>query len=179
MTRSENMMSRWSRMKQQSAGRAASDDLSPASRPADAEAGDLSVATAATPATDAPASPAFDPASLPLLQSITAGTDIRSFLASNVPLELTRAALRRTWVTDPAIRDFIGIAENQWDFNDPTAMPGFGPLETDDIRALVGLGETGQASAATAEGAGAGAISAVDETDRARAGEYALLAALL
>jgi hypothetical protein len=95
MTRSESIMSRWSRMKQQSAGRATSDDLSPASRPADAEAGDLSLATAATPATDAPASPAFDPASLPLLQSITAGTDIRSFLASNVPLELTRAALRR------------------------------------------------------------------------------------
>jgi TorA maturation chaperone TorD len=82
-------------------------------------------------------------------------------------------------VTDPAIRDFIGIAENQWDFNDPTAMPGFGPLRADDVLALAGLGETGQACAATADGAGAGAISAVDETDRARAGEYALLAALL
>src|SRR5258708_34730530 len=123
MTRSESIMSRWSRMKQQSAGRATSDDLSPASRPADAEAGDLSLATAATPATDAPASPAFDLASLPPLQSITAGTDIRSFLASNVPLELTKAALRRARGTDPAIRDFFGIAEDQWGFKDPNPHP--------------------------------------------------------
>ena len=42
-----------------------------------------------------------------------------------MPAELTRAALRRAWVSDPAIRDFIGIAENQWDFNDPEAIPGF------------------------------------------------------
>jgi hypothetical protein len=45
-----------------------------------------------------------------------------------VPAELTRAALRRAWTSDPAIRDFIGIAENQWDFNDPDGIPGFGPL---------------------------------------------------
>jgi hypothetical protein len=51
---------------------------------------------------------------------------------------LTRAALRQAWATDPAIRDFIGIAENQWDFNDPTAMPGFGPMqETDNVPALL------------------------------------------
>src|SRR6266581_1796980 len=122
MTRSENIMSRWSRMKQQSARRKAPDDLSAESKPIDAEAGDSNRATDAILGTDPATFPAFDPASLPLLQSITAGTDIRSFLASNVPLELTKAALRRTWVTDPAIRDFIGIAENQWDFNDPTAM---------------------------------------------------------
>jgi hypothetical protein len=41
-------------------------------------------------------------------------------------------------VSDPAIRDFIGIAENQWDFTDPGAIPGFGPLrETDDLQSLV------------------------------------------
>jgi hypothetical protein len=112
MSQSENIVSRWSRMKQQSARPAAPDDLPSQSRPIDAEAGDLNRATAAAPATDPPASPAFDLASLPPLQSITAGTDIRSFLASNVPLEVTKAALRRAWVTDPAIRDFIGIAEN-------------------------------------------------------------------
>src|SRR6266478_3078741 len=152
MTRSENIMSRWSRMKQQSARRAAPEDLSSESKPIDAEAGDLNGATAAAPATDAPTSPAFDPASLPSLQSITAGTDIRLFLGSNVPLELTKAALRRTWVTDAAIRDFVGIAENQWDFNDPTAMPGFGPLRANDVSAvagaqqtLAGLGEAEQA----------------------------------
>jgi hypothetical protein len=45
---------------------------------------------------------------------------------------LVRAALRAAWVADPAIRDFIGIADNQWDFNDPTSMPGFGALEAAD-----------------------------------------------
>ena len=78
------------------------------------------------------------PEELPPIDAITVDTDIRAFLKSRVPAELTRAALRRAWTSDPAIRDFIGIAENQWDFNDPTAIPGFGPLlETDDISALL------------------------------------------
>ena len=76
--------------------------------------------------------PPFDPATLPSIESITAGSDIRAFLQSGVPAELTKAALRRAWTTDPAIRDFIGMAENQWDFTDPTAMPGFGPLQAGD-----------------------------------------------
>ena len=70
----------------------------------------------------------FDLSALPPLESITAATDIRSFLQLRVPVELTRAALRRAWVSDPLIRDFIGIAENQWDFTNPTTIPGFGPL---------------------------------------------------
>ena len=182
MTQSENIMVRWSRIKRESDKTVAPDGSFSGPKPNEAEAGDLNQATVATPPTDSSASATFDLASLPSLQSITAGTDIRSFLGSSVPVELTRAALRRAWVTDPAIRDFIGIAESQWDFNDPTAMTGFGPLRADDVRALVGLGEAGQACGATAEDLGAGVISAagqVDETDRARAGEYALLAALL
>src|ERR1700723_264514 len=80
----------------------------------------------------------FDPASLPSIETITFDTDVRGFLQSRVPAELTRAALRQAWASDPAIRDFIGIAENQWDFNDPTAMPGFGPMrETDNVPALL------------------------------------------
>jgi Protein of unknown function (DUF3306) len=74
-------------------------------------------------------SAAFDPASLPPIESITAASDVRAFLAAGVPVELTRAALRRAWVSDPTIRDFIGIAENQWDFTKPAGVPGFGPLE--------------------------------------------------
>jgi hypothetical protein len=81
---------------------------------------------------------AFDPASLPSIEAIDLNTDIRGFLQSRVPAELTRAALRRAWASDPAIRDFIGIAENQWDFNDPEAMPGFGPLpEGYDVSGLL------------------------------------------
>jgi hypothetical protein len=80
----------------------------------------------------------FDLASLPSLDSITAATDIRAFLGPGVPKELARAALRRAWSIDPAIRDFKGLAENDWDFNDPDAMPGFGRLpEGYDIKKLV------------------------------------------
>jgi TorA maturation chaperone TorD len=182
MSRSENIMSRWSRMKQESAGHVEPDGSSSEPKPIDAIPGDSKAAAVATPATVSPASPAFDPASLPPLQSITIGTDIRSFLASNVPVELTNAALRRAWAADPAIRDFIGIAENQWDFNDPTAMPGFGPLTGNDVARLAALAQTEQACGATTEAARAEAISAtpeVDEIDHARAREYSLLAALL
>ena len=72
---------------------------------------------------------------LPPIESIVAESDVRAFLAPGVPPELTRAALRRAWSADPKIRDFIGLSENSWDFNDPGAMPGFGPLElTEEIR---------------------------------------------
>jgi hypothetical protein len=92
------------------------------------------VSTGVEPATGQPAGNAameepFDLASLPSIDSITADTDIVAFLKAGVPNELARAALRRAWTSDPAIRDFIGIAENQWDFNDPNGIFGFGPLD--------------------------------------------------
>lgn len=80
----------------------------------------------------------FDLASLPSLDSITAATDVRAFLSPGVPKELTHAALRRAWLADPAIRNFKGLAEYDWDFTDPNAMVGFGPLEPGyDIQKLV------------------------------------------
>ena len=76
------------------------------------------------------AEPEFDIASLPPIDSINALTDVTAFLRDGVPAALTRAALRRVWTADPAIRDFVGLAENAWDFTDPNAMPGFGALES-------------------------------------------------
>jgi hypothetical protein len=78
---------------------------------------------------ESPPNPDVDLSSLPPIESIDAATDITAFLRKGIPQELSRAALRRAWSADPAIRDFIGLAENAWDFNDPNAMPGFGPLE--------------------------------------------------
>jgi hypothetical protein len=110
MSEPENLLLRWARLKQAAK---------------DAEGVD-----AASTGSEAPAAPEapFDPASLPSIEEIAADTDIIAFLRAGVPAELTLAALRRAWTSDPAIRDFIGIAENQWDFNDPNAIPGFGPL---------------------------------------------------
>ncbi|MBP0115207.1 MULTISPECIES: DUF3306 domain-containing protein [Bradyrhizobium] len=107
-------------------------------------------ASLAEPAKPAPAQPMppseakedeskFDLSCLPSIDEINAATDITAFLSKGVPRELSRAALRRAWATDPAIRDFVGLAENAWDFNDPTAMPGFGPLDcsSEELAALV------------------------------------------
>ncbi len=135
MSEPENFLSRWARLKREAVetpDAAPPEPAAKAAKEAGAEAPAGEGATAPAP------EPPFDPSTLPPIESITATTDIRAFLAPGVPPALTRAALRRAWVADPAIRDFVGIAENQWDFNDPNAIPGFGSLgPLDDVRRLV------------------------------------------
>jgi hypothetical protein len=58
-----------------------------------------------------------DAASLPPIGSIGAASEIRPFLEPGVPQDLARAALRRAWMVDPAIRNFVGLSENFWGFN--------------------------------------------------------------
>jgi hypothetical protein len=123
----EDFLKRWSRRKRQSAE---------AGKPGAEAAPRLDDVAEQTPAR---ADPAFDPATLPPIESITAVSDISAFLQQGVPAELTRAALRHVWTADPAIRNFVGLAENAWDFTDPDAMPGFGPLEmNDEVRRMIG-----------------------------------------
>jgi Protein of unknown function (DUF3306) len=119
----ENFLQRWSRRKQAAATRSGTGSGCPESTNTEARS---SPASAARNTSDLPA---FDPATLPPIESITATSDIRAFLAPGVPEALSRAALRRAWATDPKIRDFVGLAENQWDFNKPDAVPGFGSLK--------------------------------------------------
>jgi hypothetical protein len=116
-----------------------------------------SVPGAELPSVDAPSPTPFDPASLPTLDSIVADTDMQQFMHEAVPEELTRAALRSAWTADPAIRDFVGIAENQWNFNDHTSIPGFGPIEAADYlatQALQSLTNAGWGASPEAESAG-------------------------
>ena len=138
MSEPENFVSRWSRLKRESEARGKR-KTEPRERAAPFDDAATTPASADAPAeTQTHATPTFDPTSLPSIDSITASTDIRIFLQSGVPAELTEAALRRAWVSDPTIRDFIGIAENQWDFTNPTTIPGFGPLqEVNDKLSLV------------------------------------------
>ena len=136
MSEPENFLSRWARLKREAAETpdAATPDAGADETRADAPADKADAKADALPAIE----PVFDITKLPPIESITATTDIRAFLAPGVPPELTRAALRRVWVADPGIRDFVGIAENQWDFNDPNGIPGFGSLgPLDDVRRLV------------------------------------------
>jgi hypothetical protein len=101
--------------------------------------------------TEATSAAPLDLASLPPIESLTSESDLSVFLQSGVPADVVRAALRGAWRLDPKIRDFIGIAESQWDFNDPNAMPGFGPLEAmDKEQAVVRRSVPTAASAAEA-----------------------------
>jgi hypothetical protein len=132
MSEPENFLERWSRRKQQAS-------VQPAQAPeAKAEKDEASAAVPAAPAeTSEPEPAAFDIAELPSIESIGADTDVRGFLQPGVPPDLTRAALRRAWSSDPAIRDFVGLVENGWDFNDPNAMGGFGPIGADEAARLL------------------------------------------
>jgi hypothetical protein len=136
MSDQENFLTRWSRRKREDAEAGAPEAVAP-----DAPKTQPSGAPETVPAVERPTEPdepLFDLKSLPAIETITAETDIRAFLLPGVPADLKRAALRRAWAADPAIRDFIGLSENSWDFNDPGAMGGFGPLEmTEDLRRLV------------------------------------------
>jgi hypothetical protein len=82
-------------------------------------------------------SPGFDLASLPSIESLTAGSDITVFLRAGVPRALRDAALRRLWTLDPAIREFIGPADYAWDYNAPDGVPGFSPVLGGDLKKLL------------------------------------------
>ena len=127
----EQFLARWSRRKQE----AKADHVEPALEQAAEAHGPTSPERAAAE----PVAAETDLSKLPPIESIDAASDITAFLREGVPQELSRAALRRAWSADPAIRDFVGLAENAWDFNDPNAMPGFGPLDysAEQVDALV------------------------------------------
>lgn len=105
-------------------------------------------AETATPLAPAPVSEAsaegpFDPQAfelpIPALEEIVAGFDMRPFLQKGVPESLKNAALRKLWVTDPAIAGFVSPAlDYAHDYNTPGAAPGFGPLVGDhDLTSLM------------------------------------------
>jgi hypothetical protein len=131
MTEPEGFLSRWARRKREAAE-------TRAPQPGEAAPHDASREPAMPEAALENETVSVDLSALPSIESITATTDIRPFLAPGVPAELTRAALRRAWATDPAIRDFVGIAENQWDFTAENGVPGFGRIGSmEEVRRMV------------------------------------------
>jgi len=138
MGRAESFLARWLRRKQHAAAR-----MREVSR----------VETTTEPPEAPPVSPepAGDvaPQPLPPIESLDAGSDITPFLTPGVPAELTRQALRRAWMADPAIRDFTGLSENAWDFTAIDGVPGFGLLSGEDAGRLLAraLGASGAVDA--------------------------------
>jgi hypothetical protein len=131
MSEPENFIARWSRRKRNTADEAKAAPRTDSGEEPREDSDSAPVVSGASESSEA----TFDVTKLPPIETITAETDIRAFLAPGVPAALTRAALRRAWAADPKIRDFIGLSENAWDFNAPGAIAGFGPLEmTDQLR---------------------------------------------
>jgi hypothetical protein len=145
----ENFFTRWSRRKAESAKRDAEDrdgeDATPQQPNAAAANALQSLESEARTPAQASGSPSaataefatFDPKDLPSIDSIGPDTDVSVFLRPGVPADLARAALRRAWTADPAIRDYIGLSENSWDFTAPQGVPGFGPLSQEDAQRLL------------------------------------------
>jgi hypothetical protein len=150
MSDQEKFLSRWSRRKRDTANENAQAEKPTAGAvdgpPTQETKPDQPIAARPLEA-DAPPAPEFDLTKLHSLESISANSDMTAFFQPGVPSALKHAALRRAWTADPAIRDFVGLAENAWDFTDPEAMPGFGALDPEyDVKKLVaeifGEGET-------------------------------------
>jgi hypothetical protein len=94
MSDDKTFLARWSRRK-----REAAPDTREQPKPENAGGGAASRASAAS-LLPGETHPLFDPASLPPIESIVAGSDISAFLAAGAPADIARAALRRVWSSD-------------------------------------------------------------------------------
>lgn len=135
----------------------------------------------AEPAADAEAAAAAEEAliaSLPRIEEIAAGTDIRAFLQKGVPAALRNAALRRAWMADPLIAGYEDPARDYfWDWNAPGGVPGGGGTLDPDrvarmVRDIVGKDESqAQDLPDAAPGAEVAEPPAADGADEAAASE--------
>jgi hypothetical protein len=113
----EGFLSRWSRLKREPVKEPPATDAPAAAEPAEA----------------LPEGQSLDDliAALPKLEDLIPGQNISVFMQSWVPADLRHAALRRMWLLDPAIRDYVSPAlDYAYDYNTPGAAPGFGPITT-------------------------------------------------
>lgn len=141
----EGFLSRWSRRKRAIAtGEAPPEPEAPAPEQPPPQDQAAAAATEGEPdrptrsAATAPELPEIDLASLPRIEDLAPGADLSAFLRPGVPAALRTAALRRMWSVDPAIRDFIGPVDYQWDFNTPGGLPfGFSSELGGEVKRLL------------------------------------------
>jgi hypothetical protein len=126
MTEDEPFLSRWSRLKRRPDEKCRAERETPSAKPGDGRAAAPDKGKAATVAK--PDEPVLDLSKLPKIEDLTADSDFTAFMDARVPSGLRQAALRRAWTLDPRIRDFIEVAEFQYNWNVPGGAPGYGPL---------------------------------------------------
>jgi hypothetical protein len=133
----EPFLARWSRRKRELAADKQPAGATPAPAASPAVPVDAPVETMGPRGENAEASlaeppetePPLDLSKLPRIEDLTADTDITAFLDSRVPASLRNAVLNRMWSLDPTIRDFIEVAELQWDWNTPGGAPFYEVIE--------------------------------------------------
>lgn len=114
-TMSEKFLSRWSKRKLEESEQSAKVPVSP---PAEASPDEPDLVTPE------------EIAALPAVESVNSAEDLMVFLRKGIPVAMRMAALRKLWVLDPEIRDFVGDARDySWDWNVPGGVPVSGPLE--------------------------------------------------
>jgi hypothetical protein len=141
----DNFFSRWSRRKQEAGESTEKTEKKVAAGNPPAEPVTKSEPGGVASAPETAPLPKLDVESLPPIESISAETDMTAFMRTGVPEALKRAALRRAWSSDPAVRDFVELNENYWDAAGPGGIPGFGDLDPNlDVKRMVSelFGET-------------------------------------
>ncbi len=126
-------LSRWSRRKR--GEEVPEPEAAPPAEIPIAEAAPVEPEAQDAPAPAAP-EPEFDVSTLPPIETLDASSDFTVFLKPGVPEALRTAALRKAWLADPLIRDYMSPLDYAWDFNTPGGLPyGFSNV----------LAETGEA----------------------------------
>lgn len=139
----DGFLSRWSRLKREQAGqdKAAATDDGPAPG---APAGGPEAASPADGVAGAEPGRSLQELidTLPSVEDLVPGQDISAFMQAWVPSDLRHAALRRMWLVDPAIRDYVSPAlDYAYDYNNPSSIAGFGSMQTtaEQIREVMAM----------------------------------------
>jgi hypothetical protein len=99
---------------------------------------------------------------LPPVDSITLETDLSPFLKPGIPAAIRNAAMRRKWMLNPVIRDYVDPAlDYAWDWNAAAAVPGAGGRILGESVARMLRDVVGMPAQATPEDAAASAPAEV------------------
>lgn len=141
---SQGFLSRWARLKAENQA-PPKPEVEVAPLPPDTPPEDAAPEAAALESAVPQEEDAFDPSTLPDVDSLTAQSDYSAFMDARVPVDLRNRALRKLWTSDPvyAVRDGLNdydedfraaslagqVVSSAWD-----ALRGYAPPEEEDAQ---------------------------------------------
>ena len=166
----ESPLRRWARRKAQArheggpaGGRAPADDLEFEEPAAASDGAPVAiVATAETAPETGPEPDPEPPADLPSIAGLNRNSDYTPFLREGVPEALTRAALRKLWLSDPVFANLDGLNDYDEDFTIIRA------IAADALSPGVAKAKPALAKAEPAAGDGAVRAEAAETLDHAQ-----------